>query len=80
MSINTCSNHDDGNIAQFPNRATQLKTVDTREHDVNKHDIGRSALENRNCIFAGRSLIDDPAFVLEGKFDGGSDALVVLNG
>ena len=79
MSVNTCSDHHDGDITQFANRATQFKTIDTGKHDVDEYDIGRSALKDCNCVFTCRSLVNDPAFVFEGKFDRGSDAFIVLD-
>jgi hypothetical protein len=80
MGICASGDHDDGNIARLANVAAEFESIDARKHDVNQYDIGWVLSENGYGFFAARGFVDDPAFVLECKFDRGANPLVVFNG
>ena len=79
MGIGTGRHHDDGDIARSADRATQLKSVNAREHDVNQHNIGGLTKKQNDCFFTTGSLVDSPAFVFKRQLDSGANSFIIFN-
>jgi hypothetical protein len=79
MCVVSGSHHHDGDVTCSTNGSAQLEPVDTRKHDVDEYNIGGVTLKDVNRHFAAFRLVDNPALIFEGKFDGLANAFVVFH-
>ena len=80
VGVVTCGDHDDRHVALAADGPAHLKSVDTRQHDVDEHHVGRVVSERHDGLLAVDGLVDLPALVLKRQTYSGPDAFVVFNG
>src|SRR5664280_120274 len=79
VGVGAGGHHDDGNRALASQGPTGLESVDTREHQVDEHQLCRLLCEAACRLLAAGHILHGVALVLQGQPHRRPDPLVVLD-